>query len=322
MSHEIQYGTDRLLITGGQGFLGSHLRDELHRRGCPDELLFTPAHAEYELTEEAEVERMYAELRPDVVYHLAAEVGGIGANAAHPGRFFQVNFAMGLHLIEHARRRGLKKFLHCGTVCAYPERATMPFTEDQFWTGYPAEPTAPYGIAKMSLGVMLDGYRREYGLASTTVIPVNLYGPRDDFELGNAHVMAALVRKFVEAVDDQQPTVTVWGSGRASREFLYVTDAARGLAAAAERVSDPHPINLGSGVETPIAELANRIADATGFTGEVVWDRTKPDGQPRRCLSTERSQAELDWSAQMPLDRGIAETVRWYREHRPATAEA
>lgn len=315
MTH-LDCSQDRILITGGQGFLGARLCGHLRGLGVAADRLISVRHYDFELTDASDVVRMYREFRPDVVFHLAAEVGGIGANAAHPGRFFQVNFAMGLHLIEHARLAGVKKFVHCGTVCAYPKYAEMPFTEDQFWTGYPAEPTAPYGVAKLSLAVMLDGYRREYGLDSAMVIPVNLYGPGDDFELENAHVMAALVRKFVEAVDRGEPTVTVWGTGKASREFLYVEDAAEGLVAAAERVSEPTPINLGSGVETPIAELAQLIAQETGFEGEIVWDTSKPDGQPRRCLSMERSKKVLGWEAKVPLVEGIRRTVAWYREHR------
>jgi GDP-L-fucose synthase len=312
---QLDTGRDRILITGGQGFLGTHLCHLLRERGVGDDRLLVPGHDQYELTDQAEVERLYAQLEPDVVFHLAAEVGGIGANQAHPGRFFYANFAMGLHLIEQARAHGLKKFVHCGTVCAYPRDATMPFTEDQFWDGFPAEVTAPYGIAKLSLGVMLDGYRREYGLDSAMVIPVNLYGPGDNFELPTAHVMAALVRKFVEATRRGDATVPVWGSGRASREFLYVTDAAAGLIAAAERVDDPTPINLGSGIETPIAEAARQVAEATGFEGEIVWDPEKPDGQPRRCLSMARSKAVLGWEARVPLGEGIRRTVDWYRQH-------
>ncbi len=322
LSHALDYDHDRVLITGGHGFLGRHLQTLLREGGLAADRLSVPTHGEYELTDAAAVAAMFRDHRPDVVFHLAAEVGGIGANQASPGRFFYANFAMGLHLIEQARGRGLKKFIHCGTVCAYPERAALPFTEDQLWQGYPAAVTAPYGIAKLSLGVMLAGYRQEYGLRSAMLIPVNLYGPGDNFELSTAHVMAALVRKFVGAVERGEPTVTVWGSGRASREFLYVTDAAAGLVAAAERVEDPSPINLGSGVETPIAEAAGLIALVTGFTGQVVWDSDKPDGQPRRCLSTARSQEVLGWSAQVPLREGIERTVAWYREHRGALKAA
>lgn len=220
---------------------------------------------------------------------------------------------MGIHLIEQARVHGLKKFVHCGTVCAYPENATRPFTEDQFWQGYPAPITAPYGVAKLSLGVMLDGYRREYGLASAMLIPVNLYGPGDNFDLDTAHVLPALIRKFIEAVDHGDRTVSVWGSGNASREFLYVTDAADGLIHAAQRVDDSIPINLGSGVETPIRDLAGLIAEATGFKGEIIWDTDKPDGQPRRCLSMERAHEKLGWAAAVPLDEGVRKTVDWCR---------
>ena len=320
MTAGIDYDRDRVLITGGHGFLGRHLRRLLRERGVAEDRLAVPTHADYELTDVRAVEAMYRDHRPDVLFHLAAEVGGIGANQANPGRFFYANFAMGLHLIEQARQSGLRKFVHCGTVCAYPEHARLPFTEDQFWQGYPAPVTAPYGIAKLSLGVMLEGYRQEYGLASAMLIPVNLYGPGDNFELRTAHVMAALVRKFVGAAERREPTVSVWGSGRASREFLFVTDAAAGLLAAAERVDQPSPINLGSGVETPVAEAAELIRQITGFRGQIVWDHDKPDGQPRRCLSTQRSEELLGWSARVPLREGIQRTVDWYRQQREAGA--
>lgn len=312
----LNYATDRIIVTGGAGFLGQHVCDLLRERGVTEDRLFVPRSCDRDLTAEAESIRLYNDFPADVVIHLAAEVGGIGANEAHPGRFFYANWAMGLNLIEHARRTGVRQFVHCGTVCAYPEQASRPFTEDQFWTGYPAPVTAPYGIAKLSLALMLDGYRREYGMSGCTLIPVNLYGPKDNFDLDTAHVMPALIRKFIEAKDAGAPTVEVWGTGQASREFLYVTDAAAGLLAAAERVDDPTPINLGSGVETPIADLVQRIAAEIGFDGKVVWDTTRPDGQPRRCLSTERSRSMLAWESQVALDEGIKQTVAWYQRHR------
>ncbi|MEM1108517.1 MAG: GDP-L-fucose synthase [Planctomycetota bacterium] len=313
---QIDFTKDRVLVTGGHGFLGTQLCVTLRERGVAEDRLFAPTHAEVELTDESQVAEMYRKYKPDVIFHLAAEVGGIGANQAHPGRFFYANFAMGIHLIEQARVHGLKKFVHCGTVCAYPENTARPFTEDQFWNGYPAPITAPYGVAKLSLGVMLDGYRREHGLASCMLIPVNLYGPGDNFDLGSAHVMPALIRKFISAIERGEDTVSVWGSGQASREFLYVTDAAEGLIRAAERVDETVPINLGSGVETPIRELAELIAETTGFTGEIVWDHDKPDGQPRRCLSMERSHEKLGWAAEVPLKQGVRQTVEWCKANR------
>ncbi|MEM8739288.1 MAG: GDP-L-fucose synthase [Planctomycetota bacterium] len=315
----LDFEHDRILVTGGHGFLGRQLCRTLLGQGVAPDRLLTPSHDEVELTDEAQVAAMYQRERPDVIFHLAAEVGGIGANQAHPGRFFYANFAMGIHLIEQARIHGLKKFVHCGTVCAYPEDATRPFTEDQFWSGYPAPITAPYGIAKLSLGVMLDGYRREHGLASCMLIPVNLYGPGDNFDLATAHVMPALIRKFMTAIEHGDDTVSVWGSGHASREFLYVTDAADGLIHAADRVDDTVPINLGSGRETPIRELAELIADATGFTGNIVWDHDRPDGQSRRCLSMERAHEKLGWTAQVSLEEGIQQTVAWCRENQNLT---
>ncbi|MBB6430781.1 GDP-L-fucose synthase family protein [Algisphaera agarilytica] len=310
MSH-LNFEHDRILVTGGHGFLGTQLCQTLRDRGVTADRLYAPTHAEVELTDEAQVASMYQRFKPDVIFHLAAEVGGIGANQAHPGRFFYANFAMGIHLIEQARIHGLRKFVHCGTVCAYPENATRPFTEDQFWNSYPAPITAPYGIAKLSLGVMLDGYRREYGLQSCMLIPVNLYGPNDNFDLQTAHVMPALIRKFLHAIERGEDTVSVWGSGKASREFLYVTDAADGLIHTADRVDETTPINLGSGRETPIKELAEIIADATGFKGQITWDHDKPDGQPRRCLSMERAHEQLGWSARVPLEQGVEQTVAW-----------
>ncbi|MEM1447217.1 MAG: GDP-L-fucose synthase [Planctomycetota bacterium] len=315
---QLDFEHDRVLVTGGHGFLGTQLCQSLRERGVAEDRLFAPTHAEVELTDEGQVAKMYAELKPDVIFHLAAEVGGIGANQAHPGRFFYANFAMGIHLIEQARIHGLKKFVHCGTVCAYPENAERPFTEDQFWNGFPAPITAPYGIAKLSLGTMLDGYRREYGLGSCMLIPVNLYGPGDNFDLETAHVMPALIRKFIHAIDRGEATVSVWGSGQATREFLYVTDAADGLIHAADRVDDTVPINLGSGRETPIRELAELIADATGFAGEIVWDHDRPDGQPRRCLSMERAHEKLGWAAQVALEDGVRQTVDWCRANQGA----
>ena len=307
----------RICVTGGSGFLGRFVLDALRRRGVRDENMFVPRRAEYDLTQEADVARMYADAAPDVVVHLAAEVGGIGANRDHPGRFFYANAAMGLHLIEHARLahggRGITKFVHTGTVCAYPKFAAVPFHEDDLWNGYPEETNAPYGVAKKAMFVMLDGYHREYGLASAVVVPVNLFGPGDNFNPHTSHVIPALIRKCEEARVAGFDHITCWGTGSASREFLYVADAAEGIVAAAERIDEPIPINLGTGREITIKNLVELVARLVGFEGEVRWDATKPDGQPRRCLDTGRAADLLDWQARTELEGGLRTTIDWWR---------
>lgn len=305
--------TQRIGVTGGSGFLGRFVCDVLRARGVPEAQIHVPRRCDYDLTREAEVTRWYDNAKPDVVIHLAAEVGGIGANRQHPGRFFYANTAMGLHLIEHARQRDIRKFVHTGTVCAYPIAAPVPFKEDDLWIGYPEPTNAPYGIAKKALFVMLDAYKREYGLNSAVAVPVNLFGPGDNFDLQTSHVIPALVRKCEQARLEGADHVTCWGTGRASREFLYVTDAAEGIVAAAERIDDPEPINLGTGREITIRALAERIAELTGFRGELRWDASQPDGQPRRCLDTTRARDRLDWQTRTSLEQGLRETIRWWR---------
>ena len=278
--------------------------------------IMIPRRAEYDLTREADVARLYRDAAPDVVLHLAAEVGGIGANQANPGRYFYANMAMALHLIEEARRVGLRKFVQVGTICAYPKHTPVPFREDDLWSGYPEETNAPYGVAKKAALVMLDGYRRQYGLASSYVLPVNLFGPWDNFDPSTSHVIPALIRKCVEAVERAAPSIECWGTGRASREFLYVDDAAEGVVRAAERLDEPVPVNLGTGCEITIGELVRMVAEACGYAGEIRWDAGKPDGQPRRCVDATRAQALLGWRAETTLAEGLARTVAWYREHR------
>lgn len=305
--------TKRIVVTGGAGFLGRAVCRLLRERGVADEQIFVPRRLEYDLTVEADVVRLFETARPEIVIHLAAEVGGIGANMAHPGRFFFANMAMGLHLVEHARRTGLEKFVHTGTVCAYPKFAPIPFREDDLWNGYPEETNAPYGVAKKALFVMLDGYRREHGLQSAVVVPVNLYGPGDNFDPSSSHVIPALIRKCEEARLAGADEVICWGTGSATREFLYVDDAAEGILRATEVMGEPVPINLGGGQEISIRHLVAKIAAACGFAGRIVWDTSKPDGQPRRGLDISRAQELLSWSPRQDFDSGLAATVAWWR---------
>ncbi len=308
----------RIVVTGGAGFLGTIVCRKLRERGCGEVLV--PRRAEFELTSEAAVKDLYARMRPDIVVHMAAEVGGIGANMQNPGRFFYGNMAMALHLIEHARINEIRKFVQIGSICAYPKHTPVPFKEDDLWNGYPEETNAPYGIAKKAALVMLDGYHRQYGLAGAFVLPVNLYGPGDNFDLHTSHVIPAVIRKCVEAVDRGDERVECWGTGTISREFLYVDDAAEAIIRAAERMTEPVPINLGTGNEIQIRELAELIARLTGFRGELCWDTGKPDGQPRRCLDTGRARELLDWQAQVDLEEGLRRTVQWYRSSRTTAA--
>ena len=306
---------ERIVITGGAGFLGKRLQAELHKVGVSPESIFVPLIEDFDLTKEADVERMYAEMKPTVVIHLAAEVGGIGANRENPGRFFYSNMAMGLHLIEHARLVDLKKFVQVGTICAYPKFTPVPFKEEDLWNGYPEETNAPYGVAKKALLVMLQAYRRQYGLNGIFLLPVNLYGPGDNFDPRSSHVIPALVRKFVEARRQGDDKVVCWGTGSVSREFLYVDDCARGLMLATQGYDGPEPVNLGAGFEITIRDLAGKIKALTGFEGELVWDTDQPDGQPRRCLDTTRAAEYFDFRAEMDFDEGLKRTIEWWQEH-------
>ncbi|TVS08284.1 MAG: GDP-L-fucose synthase [Phycisphaerales bacterium] len=316
MTQQTDLSSKRVVVTGGSGFLGRVVCRRLAERGCSD--ILVPRRSDYDLTTEDGVGRMYDDMSPQVVLHLAAEVGGIGANRDNPGRYFFANMAMALHLIEEARKRELEKFVQVGTICAYPKFTPVPFQEEELWNGYPEETNAPYGIAKKAAMVMLDGYQRQYALASAYVLPVNLYGPGDNFDLHTSHVIPALIRKCVEAVDEGRDHIECWGTGSASREFLFVEDAAEGVIRAAESLDQPVPVNLGAGFEITIKDLVELIARLTGFTGEIRWDSTKPDGQPRRCLDTRRAKALLDWQAETGFEDGLKQTIEWYRAHTKA----
>jgi GDP-L-fucose synthase len=308
--------SDKIVITGGGGFLGEVVVAKLRAEGY--ENLVIPRRAEFDFTREADGERLYAAEKPDVVLHMAAEVGGIGANRDNPGRYFFANMAMGLHLIEGARRHGLKKFVQIGTICAYPKFTPVPFKEADLWNGYPEETNAPYGVAKKALLVMLQGYRQQYGLDGVYVLPVNLYGPGDNFDLRTSHVIPALVRKCVEARRRGDKEIIAWGTGSASREFLYVDDCADGIIAAMERYESPEPINLGTGREITIKDLTHLVARLSRFEGKITWDTTKPDGQPRRCLDVTRAREQLGFTARTTLEDGLAKTVDWYERSNPA----
>ena len=300
----------RIMVTGGAGFLGRVVCRQLEALGVSE--VIVPRSREYDLTDQNEVERVYRDTRPEIVLHLAAEVGGIGANRANPGRYFFANMAMGLHLIEAGRRHGVNKFVQVGTICAYPNQTPVPFSERDLWNGYPEVTNAPYGIAKKSLLVMLQAYRQQYDFPGVYLLPVNLYGPGDNFDLETSHVIPALIRKFAEAARTKAPTVTCWGTGSASREFLYVDDCARGIILAAEQYDDVEPVNLGTGQEITIRSLAEKIRELTGFDGHIDWDSSKPDGQPRRCLDTSRAAAQFGFRAATDFDAGLRATIEWW----------
>lgn len=303
----------RVMVTGGAGFLGQVVVERLAALE-PAEIL-VPRRADFDLTEQSSVRRLVDGARPEIVIHLAAEVGGIGANRDNPGRYFYANAAMGIHLIEESRKAGVEKFVQVGTVCAYPKYAEVPFREEDLWNGYPEETNAPYGVAKKALLVMLQSYRQQYDFNGIYLLPVNLYGPRDNFDLHSSHVIPALIRKFVEARDAGRPTVPLWGTGSASREFLYVDDAAEAIVRAAEVYDGADPINIGTGSEITIKDLAGLIAELTGFEGELVWDPAKPDGQPRRRLDTSRAASLLGFRAGTDLRSGLAQTIAWWEQH-------
>lgn len=314
----IDLSRSHVLVTGGSGFLGSRVVQRLQAEGAKE--VIAPTSAEYDLRQPEAIRTMLATLKPDVVIHLAAVVGGIGANMTWPGRFFYENAVMGIHLIEESRLAGVGKFVCIGTVCAYPKFAPVPFREDDLWDGYPEETNAPYGLAKKMLLVQLQAYRNEYGFNGIYLLPVNLYGPGDNLDLQNSHVIPALIRKCVEAADRGDDQVVCWGTGSASREFLYVDDAAEAIVAATRSYDSAEPVNLGSGRETTIRELAERIAELSGFEGSLVWDQSKPDGQPRRSLDTVRAREGFGFTAKTTLDEGLRATIEWFRRSWPVRA--
>jgi GDP-L-fucose synthase len=304
----------RVLLTGAGGFLGGFLLERLDRFGPA--ALFAPRRQELDLRDSFAVRAWLRANRPDLIIHAAATVGGIGANSRRPGLFFYENAVMGIHLIEEARIAGVGKFVCLGTICAYPKFAPLPFHEDNLWDGYPEETNAPYGIAKKALLVQLQAYRDEYGFDGVYLLPVNLYGPRDNFDLETSHVIPAMIRKFIEARGRGEDSVTLWGDGSPTREFLYVEDAADGILMAAERYEKSAPINLGSGEEIAIRELANLIAGKIGFRGRIIWDTSRPNGQPRRRLDVSRAEAELGFRARTSMDEGLSKTIAWYQSAR------
>ena len=304
----------KVLLTGGNGFLGGFIRKRLERE-LPAERILTPRSTELDLLKPEQMRAYLAEHRPNLIIHGAAVVGGIGANRKHPGRFFYENAVMGIHLIEEARLAGVDKFVCLGTICAYPKFTPVPFREEELWNGYPEETNAPYGVAKKALLVQLQAYRDEYGFRGIFLLPVNLYGPRDNFDLEASHVIPAMIRKFIEAQERGDAEVVLWGDGSPTREFLYVEDAADGIVLAAERYDDPEPVNLGRGEEVRIADLARVVAEKIGYEGTIVWDATKPNGQPRRMLDVTRARERFGFEARTSLDDGLARTVEWYRAH-------
>src|SRR5512142_1798785 len=310
----MNWSSERVVVTGGAGFLGSFVVEELRRRGARE--IVVPRSSEYDLVDMDAVRRLYRDARPTLVLHLAARVGGIGANQENPGRFFYENLMMGVQLIEVGRQVGLKKLVALGTICAYPKHCPVPFKEEDLWNGYPEETNAPYGLAKKMLLVQSQAYRQQYGFNSSLLFPVNLYGPRDNFDPQSSHVIPALIRKCVEARERGEKQIVVWGTGAASREFLHARDAAEAIVAACERYDKSEAVNLGAGFEIKIRDLVPLVARLCRFEGEIVWDTTKPNGQPRRMLDTSRALREFGWKARIGFEEGLRETITWYEEHR------
>ena len=307
----------KIVLTGGAGFLGSVVRRKLQERGCSPEQIIVPRSRDYDLTTEAAVARLLDDTRPDVLIHLAAVVGGIGANREHPGTFYYKNLVMGAMLMEYARRADVGKFVAIGTICAYPKFTPVPFKEEDLWIGYPEETNAPYGIAKKGMLVQAQAYRQEFGFNAIYLLPVNLYGPNDNFDPDSSHVIPALIKKCMDAQAQQRDTIQLWGTGRPTREFLYVDDAAEAIVLATERYDQPDPINVGSGSEISVRDLAQLITRLTGFQGAIQWDESQPDGQPRRRLDISKAKDTFGFEANVGLEDGLRRTIAWYQEQRP-----
>jgi GDP-L-fucose synthase len=303
----------RVVVTGGAGFLGSFVVGKLRERGAKD--ICIPRSKDYNLVEMETVRSLYRDARPEIAIHLAAKVGGIGANRANPGKFFYDNLMMGVQMMEIARQVGIEKFVAIGTICAYPKFTPVPFKEEDLWKGYPEETNAPYGLAKKMLLVQAQSYRQQYGLNAIYLLPVNLYGPKDNFDLASSHVIPAIIKKCFDAIRNGEDEITIWGTGKATREFLYVEDCAEGIILASERYDGPFPVNLGAGFEISIKDLAQIITKLMGYHGEIVWDLSQPDGQPRRMLDTSKAEAYFGFRAKTPLEEGLEKTIQWYKEN-------
>lgn len=310
------WNNKRVLVTGGTGFLGSYVTEKLKEKGCKE--IFVPRSKDYNLVEMEAVKRVYADAKPDIVIHLSAKVGGIGANRANPGKFFYDNLMMGVQMMEIGRQGGIGKFVAIGTICAYPKFTPVPFKEENLWNGYPEETNAPYGLAKKMLLVQAQAYRQQYGFNAIYLLPVNLYGPKDNFDPESSHVIPALIKKCFDAMrnkeggKNQESTITIWGTGKATREFLYVEDAARGIVLATERYNKPEPVNLGTGFEISIKDLMGKIAQLMDFKGKIIWDTSKSDGQPRRCLDVSKAKKYFGFTAKTNFDEGLKKTINWY----------
>ncbi|MBT9132720.1 MAG: GDP-L-fucose synthase [candidate division WS2 bacterium] len=302
----------RLLVTGGAGFLGKHVVRKIEEKGCKE--IFIPRSKDYNLVDMDAVKRLYQDSKPDIVIHLAAVVGGIGANRENPGKFFYDNLMMGVQMMEQGRLFGVEKFVALGTICAYPKFTPVPFKEEDLWNGYPEETNAPYGLAKKMLLVQSQSYRQQYGFNAIYLLPVNLYGAGDNFDPRSSHVIPALIKKCVDALETGEDKIVIWGTGQASREFLYVEDAAEGIVLATERYDKPEALNIGAGFEIKIKDLVSLIAELTGFQGGIEWDTTKPDGQPRRCLDVSKAEEELGFKAKTDFREGLKKTIEWYKE--------
>ena len=303
----------RVVVTGGAGFLGSFVVKKLLERGAKD--IFIPRSRDYDLVEMEAVRRLYRDTKPEITVHLAAKVGGIGANRANPGKFFYDNLMMGVQMMEVARQVGIEKFVAIGTICAYPKFTPIPFKEENLWNGYPEETNAPYGLAKKMLLVQAQAYRQQYGFNAIYLMPVNLYGPRDNFDPLSSHVIPAIIKKCFDAIQNSEDEIVIWGTGKATREFLYVEDCAEGIILAAERYNEPYPVNLGAGFEISIKDLIEIITKLIGYNGKIVWDASKPDGQPRRMLDTSKAEEYFGFRAITPLEEGLKKTIQWYKEN-------